>query len=138
MTKIREIFSKNREIIMYIFIGICTTLVNFILYTVLYYIFKIEVNISNVIAILASILFAYFANKLFVFKSKKEGLKDNCKEILAFFSARFLTMALEIFGVYLTVTILGQNELLGKLEMQVIVQVANYLLSKFIIFKKQR
>ncbi len=53
---------------MYVFIGGCTTLVNLITYTAMYKLLDIDINISNITSIVVAIVFAYFANKIVVFR----------------------------------------------------------------------
>ena len=126
---------KSKEVIVYIIVGIMTTIVNFSIYTMLYYFLRIDVTISNIISVIVSILFAYIMNKLFVFHSHCQTLKEVVEECSKFISARIVTMIIEVGGVYLLVNILGQDEFIGKLETQVVVLVGNYLISKFFVFK---
>ena len=46
-----------------------------------------------------------------------------------------MTMIIEVGGVFLLVNIVGQEEIIGKLETQIIVLVSNYLISKYLVFK---
>ena len=126
---------KSKEVIVYIIVGIMTTIVNFSIYTMLYYFLRIDVTISNIISVIVSILFAYIMNKLFVFHSHCQTLKEVFGECSKFISARIVTMIIEVGGVYLLVNILGRDEFIGKLETQVVVLVGNYLISKFFVFK---
>lgn len=136
MDKIKLMIKKYREIIMYILIGICTTLVNLVTYTVMYKLLSFSINISNVTSIVVAIIFAYFTNKIFVFDSKDNTLKTLFLEGMKFISARLFTMLIEVYGVYLLVVINGEDEFLGKIKVQVIILVLNYVMSKFIVFKK--
>ncbi len=127
------------EGVRYIFIGGCTTAVNFICYAVLCYLTPLGktdwgITVSNVISVSAAIIFAYVANKIVVFRSKTETRGDTLKEMARFVGARLSTMAIEVGGVWLTVTVLGQNEMLGKLETQFLVLAGNYIISKFFVF----
>ena len=56
-------------------------------------------------------------------------------ECAKFVGARLATMVIEVGGVFLTVNIIGQDAMIGKLETQVIVIVGNYFISKFLVFK---
>lgn len=72
MIKIKEYFKKYREIILYLFFGGCTTLVNIVSY---YMCSRIGMGtaVSTVIAWVLSVLFAYATNRKFVlmiFKNK--------------------------------------------------------------------
>lgn len=136
MNKIKLMIKKYREIIMYVFIGICTTLVNLITYTVMYKLLSFSINISNITSIAVAIIFAYFTNKIFVFDSKDNTFKTLFSEGIKFISARLFTMLIEVYGVYLLVVINGEDEFLGKIKVQVIILVLNYVMSKFIVFKK--
>jgi len=126
---------KSREVIVYIVVGALTTIVNFSVYTMLYYFLKIDITISNIISVIVSILFAYVMNKIFVFHSHCESLQELFGECTKFISARIITMIIEVGGVFLLVNIIGQDEFIGKLETQIIVLIGNYLISKFFVFK---
>ena len=138
-----EKFKKllNSEAVRYLVIGVSTTLVNFILFWILCNLTsmgenEIGINAANAIAVFISIIFAYFANKIFVFGSKTKTVKAFFYEMARFVLARLGTMLVEIIGVWFAVSVIGQNELFGKLETQIIVIVGNYFISKFIVFKK--
>ena len=138
MNKIKELFKKYREIIMYIIIGVCTTLVNLITYTIMYKYLNIDINVSNVVSIISAIIFAYFTNRIFVFESKNNTIQEITAEIRIFISARIVTMIIEVVGVYVLVVMNHNDEFIGKLKVQVIVLVLNYIMSKFIVFKKSK
>ena len=96
----------------------------------------VNVNISNVVSIIISILFAYVTNKVFVFESHCLTIKELLSELSKFFGARLLTMVIEVGGVFLLYDIIGQSEFVAKIEIQVIVLIANYIISKFFVFSK--
>lgn len=133
---IKNMYNKNKEIINYIIIGILTTGVNLVSYIFMYKILELNLNISNIISILIAILFAYFTNKIFVFKSECKKIRVLFIEFTKFVSSRVLTMIIEVFGVYFFVAINGNGELVGKVKIQIITLVMNYILSKFVVFKK--
>ena len=133
LKKIKEIL-KDGEAVRYIIIGVCTTAVNYLTFAALTELFSLEVNISNVISVAASILFAYVANKLFVFRSHCSGIASLLWEFVRFVGARLLTMAIEIGGVYLLYNCLSVNEHIAKLSTQVIVIIGNYFISKLLVF----
>ena len=132
----------NSEAIRYLIIGVSTTLVNFIVFWVLCNLSPMGdndagVNAANAISVFVAILFAYFANKIVVFHSKTTSVKAFFNEMAKFILARLGTMFIEIVGVWLAVSVIGQNEMLGKLETQIIVIVGNYFISKFFVFKNK-
>lgn len=151
MDTIVNLFKRYREIIMYLIMGVATTLVNWVAYAACVSIFHIDrivfgfdidVLISNVIAWMLGVIFAYVTNKLFVFQSYSWKLSFVIKEFVLFISARLATGVLEIFGVPFLVgiglnqTIFGIDGMLSKVLVSVIVVILNYVFSKLIIFKK--
>lgn len=138
-------FKKIKDIIFseafrYLFVGGCTTLVNLVFFGVLCYLTPlgdtdVGITVSNVISIAAAILFAYIANKIIVFRSKTGNIKELVFEMVKFVGARLSTMIIEVGGVWLTVSVLNQNEMVGKLETQILVIIGNYFISKFIVFR---
>ena len=121
------------------FIGGCTTLVNLVVFSVLTYGTSLGnsdlgITISNVISIVLSILFAYVTNKLFVFHSKTNSFKELLYEMGKFIGARIATLVIEVGGVWLAVSVIGQDKMIGKLETQVLVVIGNYFISKFLVF----
>ena len=134
--KIKEVLKKNEELIKYLIIGVLTTVINYIIFAILVKIVKMDMHVSNIIAWIVSVIFAYFTNKLFVFKSKSFEIKVIGREVLSFGAARVFSLLLEEVILYIFVNLLNMNELVIKLIANVIVIVVNYILSKFIIFKK--
>lgn len=149
MTKIKELLIKYKEIITYIIFGGLTTLVNWCVYTVLVKISPnnideiVWITISNAVAWVAGVLFAFITNKIWVFESKNFALKVVLKELISFVLARALTGVLEIFGVPLLVklglnqTIFGIDGMVAKLIVSVVVVILNYIFSKLIVFKNK-
>ncbi len=134
---------KDGEAVRYIIIGGCTTLLNFLVYSLFIYLFglwgieeKTAVTISNIISVVLSILFAYVMNKLVVFRSHCGNLLALTLEFIKFVGARGITMLIEIGGVYLLFNILGVHEMISKLITQVIVIIGNYFISKLLVFTK--
>ena len=139
--KITQLINKYKNIsaeaVRYIIIGVMTTLVNFSLFALMTRGLYIEVNISNFTSISASIVFAFVANKLVVFRHRSKTRAELVTEFFKFVGARLLTMALEMGAVFLAVDVLNQNELIWKLAAQVLVIIGNYFISKFLVFRKK-
>lgn len=134
MEILRELYKKYREQITYLFFGGMTTLVNWVTYALLTG-FSEDMNksLANAIAWGAAVLFAFFTNKFFVFRHKSEHI---FREFLTFFGARALSGLVEIGGFALFVDVIGFNDWIVKIAIAVFVVIANYVLSKFLIFKK--
>lgn len=135
----RQLIEEN-ELLRYLIAGVLTTLVNLVTLTVLGETFGYEQKLFfNTIAIIASIIFAFFINRNFVFKSEQAIWP----EFIAFFSSRFLVSLFLDNGSYLFFyDILGIRSLMpiirvqwAKIFGQVFVVILNYVLGKFLIFK---
>ena len=146
MNKIKEFllkyFNRYRGVVLYIFFGGITTLINIVSYYVFVkYIFadmgSLANSLSNAVAWLFSVLFAFFTNKVWVFESKSWQKSVVLKEIISFFSFRFATGILDMGIMILGVDILKYNELIMKVLSNVLVLVSNYVGSKLFIFKKK-
>lgn len=124
----------TNKIIRYVFFGGLTTLVNLITYSVLR--IYIDYNIANFISIILAILFAYFVNSRFVFESNTSNFKEKLNEFVKFIGARASTMLIEIVGVFALVDLIGIDDMVSKLIIQIVVLVLNYIFSKLIVFKK--
>lgn len=121
----------------YLVAGGCTTLVNIISYWLLCEFTSWHYTICNVISIALAILFAFFANKIYVFRSKSASLKHWLTEFTKFVGARLSTMVIEVGGVWLLYGVIGIPNMIAKIATQFIVLVVNYFISKFFVFRKK-
>ncbi|MCR5521236.1 MAG: GtrA family protein [Lachnospiraceae bacterium] len=127
------------ETVLYAISGALTTLVNFAVSYLLYNILGINENITNAVAWITAILFAFFSAHIFVFKtSKKEyaAVISPIKRFLYFAAGRVFTLVVELTATYIFVTKLEKDFWLIKVVISVVVIILNYLISKFIVFKK--
>ena len=127
----------NRETVSYVFFGALTTLVNMIVYGLCYNTLSIHNLVSNVLAWVAAVLFAYAVNKIFVFRSHTADMRQAAREFGLFIGARVFSLAVDELGMWLLVNILGANGGLSKIGMNIIVLIMNYFFSKRIIFLKK-
>lgn len=135
-----KIYKKYEELINYLIIGILTTIVSLVTYylltlTILDANNKVYLQIANIISWLASVTFAYFTNRKYVFKVKN---KSNIKECLNFYISRISTLIIDMIIMYIFVSILKFDNKIVKLIAQVVIIILNYILSKFIVFKSSK
>ena len=140
MKKLLELYHKHEEIINYLIVGVLTTVVSLATYFICTSIFldpnnKIELQIANIISWIFAVAFAYFTNRVFVFKSKE---KNMLKEASTFVVSRILSLFMDMFTMFIIVSVLHLNDKIGKLVSQVIVTIANYILSKLFVFKTKK
>ena len=136
MNKIRMLIRKHYDILAYLFFGVLTTLVNYIVYLPCYNLLQLSASLSNVIAWAAAVAFAYVTNKPFVFKSYDWSAKTVLPELTKFVGSRVLSGALETAIIFVTVDLLCWNGNVMKLVTSVLVVVLNYVASKLLVFKK--
>lgn len=128
----------KKEFIRYFIVGVSTTVVSFIVYYFCVNTFldpnnALELQIANILSWVFSVLFAFFANKYYVFEKKD---KVHIKEFSSFVGSRILTLFLDMGIMYVGVTLLNGNDKFIKIISQVVVIVLNYLLGK-LVFKKK-
>lgn len=121
----------KKETFLYLFFGGLTTLINIIIYKSLVFL-NIDYIIANIIAWVISVIFAFITNKYYVFNKKNTNL---IKEFIKFISSRLGTGLLDLFFMFLTVSIFNFDDFIMKILSNIIVIILNYLLSKFIVFK---
>jgi putative flippase GtrA len=138
MERAKTFIRKHWEILSYLFFGGLTTLVNLAVYLPLYNWLHISATLSNAIAWVVAVAFAFVTNKLFVFESKEVGTGRLIYEIGSFFASRVLTGALDVGIMYLFVTRLEFDDLVIKIASNIVVIVLNYVLSRLIVFKEER
>lgn len=128
-------YHKYKEVLLYLFFGGCTTLVNIVSFLILRYL-NINLYASNVIAWLISVFFAFVTNKLFVFESDSKDIKKTFIECIYFFGCRLLSLLFDMGIMYLLVNVLNVNEVISKIVSNIFVIIINYFFSKLIVFKK--
>lgn len=134
--KAKTLYKKHREIISYLFFGGLTTLVSILTQYAADYL-GANTALATTISWVCAVTFAFFVNKVFVFKSVSKKKRDWLKQGLTFYGARLTTYFMEIGFMIITVDVLGFNMHLMKIIAQVFILIGNYLLSKFWIFKKK-
>lgn len=146
----KKLFEKlcNRETITYLFFGVLTTLINWIVFDRLNYALGSKyAEFNDAVAFVVSVLFAFFTNKPFVFQSNDWSARTLAKEIPLFFGGRIVSFLIEeglivaardVFHADLY-SILGINGLsVSKVPISVIVVVLNYIFSKYFAFRKTK
>lgn len=127
----------TREMFNYILFGVLTTIVNYGIYEISVYL-GADYKLATVLAWIAAVGFAFITNKVFVFGSRSFKMKIFLKELFSFVLARIVSGIVDLLFMILAVEIIHMNDSLAKLVSNVFVMVINYILSKFIIFNKNK
>mgnify|MGYP004476618291 CR=1 FL=1 len=138
MDKIKDLYLKYKEIINYLIFGVLTTVVSLVTYYICVYTFinpeeAVQLQIANVISWFFGVTFAYITNRKFVFESNEQ---NKIKEASKFVTSRIATLLMDMAIMFIGVTLLKFNDKIIKIVSQVVVIIANYLLSKIIVFNK--
>ena len=136
---IRDLLVRYKEIAAYVFFGGLTTLVNLLVFALAGWAGMGTFGAVTLAWVLA-VVFAYLTNRRWVFKSTAKGAKNILSEAAAFFSLRAGTYFLDLGIVWIFVEVLLFNSTLQsyivKFGATVLVVIANYLFSKFFVFRK--
>ncbi|MBQ3504665.1 MAG: GtrA family protein [Oscillospiraceae bacterium] len=127
---------RHYDILTYLVFGVLTTVVNFLVYFPCYNLLGLPAVVSNLIAWVVAVSFAYLTNKPFVFRSNDWSAKTVIPELVKFVGCRMASGAAESGIIWLTVDILMWNGNIWKIITSVLVVVLNYIGSKLIVFRK--
>lgn len=128
---IRALCAKYREQLTYLVVGVCTTLINYVIYAVLTEGVRLHYIASNVIGWVAAVAFSYFANGKWVYQSTA---RRGWREAGEFVFSRLFSLGLETALLFLLVDQLRADKLIAKLAVAVIVVIVNYL-TGLLVFK---
>jgi len=129
-------YEKYKDIIPYLFFGICTTMVNVVVYWISAYPLGLDIMPSTILAWILAVLFAYVTNRKWVFHSEAKGKKAIIKEIISFFACRLATGIVDGLCMFVFVELLEWNDVIVKFTANVLVIILNYITSKLVIFKR--
>ena len=137
--KIKALCVKYREIIIYLIVGVLTTIFSwFACYLAKFFLDPADTmqnNIINTIGWIAGVCFAYPLNRKWVFRSTNPKI---AAEFLGFAASRVSTWALELIIMMVTVNLLHMSYWIAKIFIAaVLVTILNYVFSKLFIFKKK-
>lgn len=143
------------ELFSYLFFGVCTTIINIVTFQFFYSLMNVPTLVSNAIAWVFSVAFAYITNRVFVFHSKENSVKGILREVSAFIGARLFSLLFDEIIMWLMVDVIGYTavehftaqilnmdiqdakSLIAKICANVVVMILNFLFSKLFIFKKK-
>lgn len=141
--KLKALFLKYREIIVYLIVGGLTTVVswaakflwNFVFYAGTAYPTSVQNFILSVVEWVAGVAFAYPTNRRWVFQSSNPNI---LAEASGFVLSRVATLLLNIVVMQLLVNLLHVNFYISTVIAAVLVIVGNYVLSKLLVFRKKK
>lgn len=135
MTGIKTLFTRYKELILYVVFGGLTTLVNFVLYFGLTKGIHVNYLAANTIAWVGAVIFAFVTNKFYVFEAHEKTAQTVAREFILFTGSRFLSFLIETGLLFVGVSLLKAPDGPVKIAVAVIVVILNYFFTKF-VFKK--
>lgn len=135
--KMKALIVQYWEVLSYLIFGVLTTVVNYLVYLPVYNFVGLSAALSNAIAWVVAVTFAYLTNKPFVFKSHDWSAKTVIPELTKFVGCRVASGAAETLILLVTVDILCWNGNIWKLVTSVLVVILNYIASKLVVFRKK-
>ena len=161
MSKIKELFNRYREIVMYLIFGVLTTLVGMGSYFIILksgtalgfsddngdptYALRLT---AQVLQWILAVLFAFYTNRKWVFDGAEKSAKPMRVQLVEFGSSRVITLLLDTgvtFGlvwlldaVNYTQFSIFSKDLIAKCTAAALVIIGNYVLSKLWVFKKRK
>ena len=127
---------NNTELVAYLFAGVATTVVNYVVYYIATRLLSMGVMPGTWTAWVVAVAFGYVANKAFVFHTHCGSAAALIREAAGFAAMRLASLGMETVIMYVTVEMLGLNDLVMKLLTNFLVIILNYVFSKLFIFKK--
>lgn len=139
MEKIKQLFVKHEEIIVYLIVGVINTIVSWAACFLVELFLDPDISwqnfVINTVGWVAGVIFGYFANRKYVFKSTNPEM---LKEFMGFAGGRVSTWIMDIVLMFVLVNLIHMDYWIAKIFISsVLVMIANYLLSKFFVFKKK-
>ena len=142
MVKIKELCIKHREIIVYLIVGVMTTvfawairfLWNIVFYAGTAHPLPIQTTILTIVEFIAGVSFAYPTNRKWVFRSTNPNI---LKEAAGFVSARLTTLGIQMLLNLVIINLLHVNFYVATVVIGIIVVILNYVFSKLLVFRKK-
>ena len=128
----RMLEQDQSELFRYLFFGACSMILNFGCFRLC--VMAMHYQAANLISWIITVLFVFLTNKYWVFKSEA---KDRWKHELVRINGERISK-IKMDGVFLSLFIdkLLWNEMFAKIIVQIVVVIMNYILSKYLVFRK--
>lgn len=141
--KLKALCVKHREILVYLIVGGLTTVVSWgakflcgaVFYPGVTHTTVGQTTVLNIVENLSGILFAYYPNRRWVFRSTNPKILS---EFAGFFTSRLGTWGLSYALNLLLSNVLGIEYHITTILVSVVVVIGNYIISKFLVFRKKK
>ncbi len=136
LRRFQPFYARHKEALMYLLFGGLTTVINFACFAALTRLLRMEPLAANIIAFVVGVVFAYVTNRIWVFASRARGMGAILRELAAFLTGRVATLGMEELLLWVGIDKLGLDSLVVKTVAVILVILANYVISKWLVFRK--
>ena len=123
-------YKKHKEVLLYLFWGGCSFVLNIFSYSVATIIFGISELLANVLAWILAVVFAFFTNRIWVFQSKTDSYAKFARQMADFFCGRIATLVVEEVIILIFIAWMKMPGIPVKIVAQIVVILLNYIISK--------
>lgn len=129
-------YRKHKEVLLYLLFGALAMVVSIGSYWLCSEPLSMGVLVANIISWIAAVSFAYVTNRVWVFQQKTHGFGQLLAQMFRFFSGRVATLVVEELILWVFIEQLHFGNMAVKIVAQVVIIVLNYIISKFLVFRK--
>lgn len=130
--KCKELLIRYKKIIIYYIIGVVNTLVDFGVYSGVFFFTKMPVP-SQAVGYLSGVLCSFCLNRRITFRAEKGG--SPLLQFLRFMLVNLVSLAVSLGSIHLLTDCLGINGYLAKIPISLITSLINYFGYKILVFK---
>lgn len=130
LKRIRE----NKSIIKFAIVGVANTLVDFFVFIIFVNVFCLNDLVAQTISYGCGVLNSFFMNKFWAFKEHKTT-ENFINQFGKFILTNGISLTVSLIVLNLLNSIIGINVYISKVMVTLFLQIFNYIVYKFIVFK---
>ena len=134
LNRFYPIYKKNKTILLYLFFGGVTFVLNVVMFTFLRWC-RLPALLANAQSWWICVMIQYLTNKTWVFMPAEKEKSGLGRELVSFIGGRVFTLVIEEIILMVFIVLLSWNELAVKIFGQAVVIFSNYFISKYFVFK---
>lgn len=120
----------NREIIKFLIVGVISTILNYLSFSILFKILTINYLISSAIGYMSGLVLGYSLNKNWTFEYKNENMKTKLQYLIVYLT----NLVISLLILKILETKFGINPMIGNVLVICYTTVANYIGIKIFVF----
>ncbi len=133
---LQPFYQKHREGLLYLFFGGVTTVVSWGSFLLFHSLLLWNEHTANILSWILAVLVAFLTNRRWVFCADEKKGGSFLFQMLTFYASRLSTLGCQELLLLIFVTLIGWAAIPVRAAAEIIVLLLNYVLSKFLIFKK--